>query len=186
MPGTSSEAVLSRPGGGPALAALADRCVQCGLCLPHCPTYRLDASETESPRGRIAYMKALATGRIAPDAAGDRHLDHCLGCRRCEAACPAGVEYEALLTGSRAAQRQRSPLPATDRLTLALLAHPGTLGSLIRGQSHLPAAMRPLPVAPGRIEFPEPENEARAESDIAIFVGCIADAYESPTRAALA
>ena len=73
------------------LLALADRCVQCGLCLPHCPTYHLDATEAESPRGRIAYMKALAGGQLAPTEAGDLHLDHCLGCRRCESVCPAGV-----------------------------------------------------------------------------------------------
>src|SRR6185503_16542613 len=98
------ESVLSRPSGGAALLALADRCVACGLCLPHCPTYRLDATETESPRGRIAYMKALAGQNLAPTPRGDLHLDHCLGCRRCEGVCPAGVEYGALLLAGRAAQ----------------------------------------------------------------------------------
>ena len=94
------------------LAALADRCVQCGLCLPHCPTYGLDRIEAEGPRGRIAYMKATADGTLAPTPAGDRHLDHCLGCRRCEQACPAGVKYEELLLLARGRQLERGAKPA--------------------------------------------------------------------------
>src|SRR3546814_15752185 len=60
------------------LLALTDRCVQCGLCLPACPTYRLDGLEAESPRGRIAMARAWELGTIEPTPIGDAHLDQCL------------------------------------------------------------------------------------------------------------
>ncbi|MBP6597410.1 MAG: (Fe-S)-binding protein [Arenimonas sp.] len=171
------------------LVALADRCVQCGLCLPHCPTYRLDQTESESPRGRIAYVKAVAQGRVAPTAAGDAHLDHCLGCRRCEPVCPAGVSYGELLVGARAAQAARRPPPATLRRAAWLLARPGLLGPLLALFRHveawLPAALRPaLPPPPAPVDLPS--APAAASTRVALFTGCIARAYESPTRAALA
>lgn len=178
--------------GLPALVSLADRCVQCGLCLPHCPTYRLDRSESESPRGRIAWARAVATGRLEPSPAGDRHLDHCLGCRRCEPVCPAGVEYGELLLQARSAQAARRPLPAPARRILALLARPGWLDRLLglyRGlHPWLPGRWRLLPRPPARRPR-DPGAGTAAEdpagSEPAIFVGCIARRYEGPTRAAL-
>jgi glycolate oxidase iron-sulfur subunit len=161
------------------LAALADRCVQCGLCLPHCPTYRLDRIEAEGPRGRIAYMKALATGTLDPTPAGDIHLDHCLGCRRCEAACPAGVAYEELLVGSRAHQFERSPPPLREQATLAALASPA-LGNLAfplaRALGRLPAVPSPADI---RTAPPGPGEP------VLLFVGCAARGYEAGTRRAL-
>jgi glycolate oxidase iron-sulfur subunit len=186
---TPPETALRPAPGAPAegLVALADRCVQCGLCLPHCPTYGLDHSEAESPRGRIAYMRATAAGSLAPTAAGDTHLDHCLGCRRCEQACPAGVEYGALLVGARAAQARRSPPPLRLRLAGWLLARPPLLGRLLDAHRladpWLPDALRPpLPPPPRPVALPAPAGR----ETIAVFAGCIADRHESGSRAALA
>ncbi len=80
----------------------ADRCVLCGLCLPSCPTYLLSGDENESPRGRIALMRALADGKIAASPKLEAHLDRCLACRACERVCPSLVPYGSLIEAGRA------------------------------------------------------------------------------------
>jgi glycolate oxidase iron-sulfur subunit len=89
--------------GKDALLAAADRCVMCGLCLPHCPTYGLTHTENESPRGRLALIQATLSGRLP---AGERvrgYLDHCLLCRACEAMCPSRVPFGEIMDAARAA-----------------------------------------------------------------------------------
>ena len=174
----------------PTLHALTDQCVQCGLCLPACPTYALESIETESPRGRIALVKAWEAGVLAPTEAGDCHLDNCLGCRRCEAVCPAGVAYGPILTRARAGQRARRATGWRQRAAELLAARSG-LRAAVLGLYRwlwplLPAAMRPLP-RPHRAMHGPPALAAVAElPEAAVFIGCIANHYEGPARAALA
>lgn len=88
-----------------------EACVQCGLCLPECPTFRLTGKETASPRGRLQAMSAVAAGVVAVDSKFEEIIGFCLGCRACEPVCPGMVPYGSLLEGARAeivAQR-RSP-----------------------------------------------------------------------------
>lgn len=79
-----------------------DACVQCGLCLPVCPTFRLTGRETASPRGRLHAMSAVDQGVIEVDQSFASILDFCLGCRACEPVCPGMVQYGRTLEGARA------------------------------------------------------------------------------------
>ncbi len=77
-------------------------CVQCGLCLPVCPTFRLTGRETASPRGRLHAMMAVSEGVIEVDDSFAEVIDFCLGCRACEPVCPGLVPYGRTLEGTRA------------------------------------------------------------------------------------
>jgi len=99
-------------------------CVHCGLCLEACPTYRVLGLETDSPRGRLYLMRALAEGRIEDPANITPHLDRCLDCRACESVCPSGVRYGQILEAVRGELAKDQPArgPAA-RLRRFLLWH---------------------------------------------------------------
>lgn len=162
------------------LLALADRCVQCGLCLPSCPTYALDRTEAESPRGRIALARAWALGTIAPSETADAHLDHCLGCRSCEAVCPAGVRYGELLVEARSRQRERRRTDWKQQALEWLTTRPGRLTALLGLYRQLfPMLPKPLRLLPRPPAQPSLPDSAPQPESVALFLGCIARSYEA-------
>ena len=86
-------------------------CVACGLCLPHCPTYRVTGLEIASPRGRIAAMRMVELDGAPIDDAFVTAMNECVQCRGCEAACPSSVQFGHLMEHTRAALND---LPARD------------------------------------------------------------------------
>ena len=72
-------------------------CVSCGLCLPHCPTYRISGRDEFSPRGRISLVNAVRSGELELTDAVASALESCVQCMGCLPACPSGVRYDRII-----------------------------------------------------------------------------------------
>lgn len=91
------------------------QCMHCGMCLPTCPTYDKTKLERNSPRGRIALMRAIADGNLDVTREFGEEMYYCLGCLACETACPAGVDYTDLFETARASAEQAGVLDHPQR-----------------------------------------------------------------------
>lgn len=175
-------------------------CVRCSTCREVCPTYLVIGKESATPRGRIALMLAEHRGQIPLDAAFQTHIDLCTGCRACEAACPSGVQYGAMIEHYKAKVRKAHPrtglaalveraalrwlMPSRPRLRLAArvlrLTQRPRLHRAIRAV--LPSRLRELeamaprvPAVPRSDAIPQPPVEP-VRAEIAFFAGCAASA----------
>jgi glycolate oxidase iron-sulfur subunit len=126
-------------------------CVQCGLCLPHCPTFRVSGDESQSPRGRIALMRAVQDDGAPVTAEVLRSFETCVQCRGCETACPSGVPYGHLIEGVRSSLADAGlTTPWWQRAAFVPLTHP----RLLRAGSRAIAVMQRTGLVPERLGLP--------------------------------
>ncbi|MGQ0716652.1 MAG: (Fe-S)-binding protein [Pseudonocardiales bacterium] len=187
-------------------------CVHCGFCLPSCPTYVLWGEEMDSPRGRIHLMEAGLEGEpLSESMVG--HFDACLGCMACVTACPSGVQYDTLITDTRAQVERRYERTRGERLLreaifqlfpyprrlralrgpLALYQRSG-LDRLLRRTGlldRLPATLRVMealtPTLTRREKLPaRVPASGRRRAVVGMLTGCVQDALYPEVNAATA
>src|SRR5687767_15390609 len=95
--------------------SVVQQCMHCGLCLPTCPTYDATKLERNSPRGRIALMRAIADDKLDATRTFAEEMYFCLGCLACMTACPAGVNYAELFEHARAEAEEAKVLTGPQR-----------------------------------------------------------------------
>lgn len=151
----------------PALEQDCLRCIRCNLCAYSCPTYRLLRTQADSPRGRLALIRALAQATTGDEVSLAGKIYHCTLCGACSAACPGGVPVADLLLAARQEIAARELLPAS----LARLGQTLDQTHNVLGEDN----GRRLAWAENVAAVPA--GAARRHARIVYFVGCVASFY---------
>jgi glycolate oxidase iron-sulfur subunit len=169
-------------------------CIQCGLCLPACPTFQLTGREDYSPRGRLSAILAVDSGLPESGVNLESVLDTCLGCRACEPACPSAVPYGKIL--ERARSEIAVQVPGYRRrlrhwVVGRAIANPHFLGLATRGavliQRFNLSSMLPKPLQQpfsglrllsfGSNSLPLTPSNGPKLGDVALLRGCVMNAW---------
>jgi glycolate oxidase iron-sulfur subunit len=158
-----------------------ERCVKCGSCKAHCPTYDHAQVEGLSARGRMMLLRGLERGELQPSKLLTDRIYSCLLCGMCDSSCPVGVKItEAIYEG-------RSVLAKTDRGRRLLragarfaLRRPYLAFRLARTFGSLVPWLTRNQDMPFQIELPEAPlrrglkiyKPSKPQGRVAVFVGC--------------
>ncbi|TSK08600.1 MAG: (Fe-S)-binding protein [Geobacter sp.] len=103
-------------------------CMRCGMCLPHCPTYKETFLETASPRGRVALVRKFQEGELVESEKFLEYVTLCLDCQACASACPCGVNAGELVAEFRCERKNEKGLSLMEDMVLRkLVPHPDRL-----------------------------------------------------------
>jgi heterodisulfide reductase subunit D len=143
-------------------------CVRCGLCLSVCPGYRESLNETDSPRARVALVRAVKEGLL--DTPTDEYAAaffRCLLCGACTFVCPSGVAVDRIL-----------------ELTRGELADLGLLPEVLSDLDNRIAQYRNLSAEEneGRLIWADnlptpPTGLGKERAEVAYFVGCVSSFF---------
>ena len=164
-------------------------CVGCGLCLPHCPTFRVTGEDAFSPRGRIELVKSVKNGDLTLDSDIQNALTTCIQCRGCEPACPSGVPYGRIIENALVDVPHKSWLShAGLSVALGVLTKPrllrfsakvGYVGQKLRlVPKSVPLAS--LPFRRQRLRF----RRTEIGREVTLFTGCVMDVAYRPVHQA--
>jgi glycerol-3-phosphate dehydrogenase subunit C len=117
-----------------------DNCVKCSDCNTVCPVAKI-FPDFSGPKALGPDMERFRREGIPADS---RWVEYCLGCHRCDVACPHGVNVSELIAKGKANHAKSGRTALRDYW----LARPSTLGKLCSGIA--PVANAVLGLAPNR------------------------------------
>jgi len=145
-------------------------CLQCGYCIKVCDTYGQEPWESNSPRGKIFYLKQLQNktpidkllGRkVEVDQEFVDALYRCTGCAACWTVCHVSIEFAEFWETVRewVVEQGKGPMPAHKKIREKIEASNNPYGE--------PAEKRGA-------WFPESIKKVEINPDICFYAGCTA------------
>lgn len=142
-------------------------CIRCGLCSNTCPVYRVKLTQSFSPRGRVALLRAVNQGDTELGEEFGRRFYSCTLCAACTQVCPSGVKVDDLLLSAR------EELAGQGWLTPNLVR----LSETIQDSHNISGEDNALRLIWAENLARPPLGRGKQQADVAYFVGCVSSFF---------
>ena len=110
-----------------------NKCVLCGTCRSVCPTFGVVQREPASARGKVALCDAYLNKEIGISEGFIKHMNECVQCMACYAACPNDVNVPDIILAARAEIAKEKGMPFVKSFILE---------NILDSERLMPAAMK--------------------------------------------
>jgi Fe-S oxidoreductase/FAD/FMN-containing dehydrogenase len=150
------------------VAFMATACSRCGYCVSTCEQYSGRGWESQSPRGKYAWLREVAGGREKWDRAAVDTFLMCTTCERCDLRCQLQLPVEhnwMQMRGKLVNEQKRGTFPPFEMMAASLQGE----GDIWAGKREHRADWVPADVLP----------RIKERAEILYFAGCTASYVET-------